>query len=210
MSAGLHLSLGDLDGAEAIQRDARELAQSVNFPPTIVSPGIDLLLIAARRHDPGSAEALFDQTVAASQRTPGWHGWLWELRLSQVRAELALARDEWAAADAEATATIDRCRRYTRPKYEALALLTRARARHRLGRTLDAIVDARGAVDVARRTEDPALVLQALDLLLQLDGTDELAAEARGVAGRIVEELPDATMKQRFESTDVAQRIRRP
>ena len=36
--------------------EARELARGVNFSPTVVSPKIDLLLIAARRHDPGSVE----------------------------------------------------------------------------------------------------------------------------------------------------------
>ena len=53
MSAGYHFSLGDYDTAERIQLEARELARSVNFAPSIVSPSIDLLLIAARRHDPG-------------------------------------------------------------------------------------------------------------------------------------------------------------
>jgi tetratricopeptide (TPR) repeat protein/predicted Ser/Thr protein kinase len=209
MSAGIHLSLGDLDGAEKIQTEARELARSVNFPPTIVSPGIDLLLIAARRQDPGSATSLFDETVAAAQRTPGWHGWLWELRLGQVRAELACARGEWQAGEAHATDTINMCRRYTRPKYEVLALLTRAEARHRLGRTRDAIVDARGAVTVARDTHDPALLLHAVDVLLLLDGSNDLAVEAKGLVTRIREELPDSPLKLRFAESDLVARISR-
>jgi hypothetical protein len=209
MSAGIHLSLDDLDGAETIQTEARELARSVNFPPTIVSPGIDLLLIAARRQDPGRATPLFEETVAAAQKTPGWHGWLWELRLGQVRAELAFAREEWEAAERHATETVDSCRRYTRPKYEVLALLTRAQARHRLGRTLDAIVDARGAVTVARHTQDPALLLRALDVLLQLDGTDDLAAEGRAVITRIDNALPDGPLKRRFAESDLAARVAR-
>ena len=209
MSAGIHLSLGDLDGAEQIQTEARELARSVNFPPTIVSPGIDLLLIAARRHDPGSAASLFDETVAAAQKTPGWHGWLWELRLSQVRAELALAREEWEGAELHATETVNMCRRYTRPKYEVLALVTRAQARHRLGRTLDAIVDARGAVTVARHTHDPALLLRTLDVLLQLDGSDEIAREAKAVVTTIHDALPDSPLRVRFAESDLAARVLR-
>jgi predicted Ser/Thr protein kinase len=206
MSAGIHLSLDDLDGAETIQAEARELARSVNFPPTIVSPGIDLLLIAARRHDPGRAAPLFEETVAAAQKTPGWHGWLWELRLGQVRAELAFAREEWEAAERHATEAVDLCRRYTRPKYEVLALLTRAQARHRLGRTLDAIVDARGAATVARHTQDPALLLRALDVLLQLDGSDELAAEGKAVVTRIHDALPDGALKRHFAASRLAAR----
>ena len=128
MSAGYRFSLEDYDTAEHVQLEARELARGVNFSPTVVSPNIDLLLIAARRHDPGSVERLFAETVEASKKNPGWHGWLWELRLAQVRAELAFAREEWEAAVAAADEGIDQCRRRTRPKYEALGQVTRAQA----------------------------------------------------------------------------------
>jgi len=209
MSAGSHLSLGDLDGAEAIQREARELAQSVNFPPSVVSPGIDLLLIAARRHDPGGVESLLQETVAASKRNPGWHGWLWDLRLSQVRAELAFARGEWDTAIVEATEGIDQCRRVARPKYEALGLVTRAMARHQLGRMREAIEDALQAVQVARAIEDPALLLRALDAWLQLDGDVAGAAEARATMARILDELRDEQLRRRFLDWEVAQRVQR-
>ena len=44
MSGGFHLSAFDYEGAEALQLQARELARSVNFAPSVVSGGIDLLL----------------------------------------------------------------------------------------------------------------------------------------------------------------------
>jgi len=210
MSAGFRLALGDLDGAEAIAHEARELAQRVNFPPTIVSPGIDLLLIGARRGDPGTVERLFEETVAASQKTPGWHGWLWNLRLCQVRAELALARGDGDAARLEATEAIAQSRKCGRRKYESLALLTRADALHGLGRTQEALVDARLAVSVARTTEDPALTLQALDTLLGIDGDDQLAAEARALSSHIFENLPDDDELRRcVERWAVVQRVQR-
>jgi tetratricopeptide (TPR) repeat protein/DNA polymerase III delta prime subunit len=209
MSAGFRLSLGDLDGAEAIQREARELAQKVNFPPSIVSPGIDLLLIAARRGDPGSVEKLFEETVAASKRTPGWHGWLWDLRICQVRAELAFARGEWEGARFEATEGIGQSRMSGRRKYEALGLMTRAQAMQRLGRIQEAVVDATQSVAVARSTEDPALLLQALDLLLQIEGDDALAAEARDTHRRILDELPDDNLRRRVGEWEVARRIQK-
>ena len=176
MSAGYPFSLGDYETAERIQLEARELARSANFAPSIVSPSIDLLLIAARRGDPGSVESLFDETVEASRKNPGWHGWLWELRVSQVRAELAFARGDWEGAIAAATVGIEQCRRCSRPKYEALGLVTRAQALWRLNRSAEAIADARQAVDLARATEDPALLLRASDTLL--------AAGRRRRAGR--------------------------
>ncbi len=94
-------------------------------------------------------------------------------------------------------------------KYEALGLITSATALHRLGRTREAIADARHAVAVARRTSDPALLLQAIDTLLALDGDDPLAAEARVLNGRILAALPDETMRRRFTESEVVQRILR-
>ena len=209
MSAGFRLSLGDLDGGEAIAHEARELAQRVNFPPSIVSPGIDLLLIAARRGDPGRVEKLFEETMAASKRTPGWHGWLWDVRMCQVRAELAFARGEWEVARLEAIEGIGQSRKCSRRKYEALGLMTRARALQRLERTQEAILDAKLAVAVARSTEDPALLLQALDLLIQIDGDDSLAAEARDVYGRIVDALPEGDLRHRLGAWEVAGRVQK-
>ena len=207
MSAGYPFSLGDYDTAERIQLEARELARSANFAPSIVSPSIDLLLIAARRGDPGSVESLFDETVEASRKNPGWHGWLWELRVSLVRAELALARGDWEGTIEAATTGIDQCRRCSRPKYEALTLVTRARALLRRNRSADAVADARQAVSLARATEDPALLLRASDTLLELEGDDALAAEAKGTIARILEGLPEGVTRQRFADSEVVRRI---
>ena len=209
MSAGFRFSLGDLDGAEAIAHEARELAQRANFAPSIVSPGIDLLLIAARRGEPGRVEKLFEETLAASKRTPGWHGWLWDLRMCQVRAELAAARGEWETARLEATEGIGQGRKSGRRKYEALGLIVRARALQRLARTQEAIVDAKLAVGVARSTEDPALLLQALDLLIQIDGDDSLAAEAGDIYRRIIGALPEGDLRHRVGAWDVARRVQK-
>jgi tetratricopeptide (TPR) repeat protein/predicted Ser/Thr protein kinase len=209
MSGGFPLSLEDYETAEEIQLEARELARSANFAPSIVSPSIDLLLIAARRGDPGSVESLFDETVEASKKNPGWHGWLWELRVSQVRAELAYARGDWNDAIAAATVGIEQCRRCSRLKYESLALVTRAQALWRLKRSAEAIADAREAVRLARATEDPALLLRASDTLLALDGDDALAAEAKATIARIIEGLPEGVTKQRFIDSELVRRVSR-
>ena len=80
---------------------------------------------------------------------------------------------------------------------------------HGLGRTRDAIADARQGVVVARVTADPALLLVALDALLALDGDDESLAEARALDVRISSALPNETIRQRFVESDVVQRVRR-
>jgi hypothetical protein len=208
MSAGLHLTLFDFEGAEALQAEACEVARSVGFVPPIVSAGIDTLFTFARRHEPGRAERLMQETAAAAASTTGWHQWLWQLRLTQARAELALARDAVDEAVATATDGIEQSRAKGRPKYEALGLITRARGLHALARTREAIADAKTAVSVADRTGDPAVLLLALDALIGLDGTDELATRARAVTDCIYDGLPNEVMRRCFTESEVMRRIR--
>jgi tetratricopeptide (TPR) repeat protein len=209
MSAGFHLSVFDFEGAEALQSEARELAESAPWTPTVVMASIDLLLIDARRHEPGRAETLLRKTADQVANTPHWHEWLWKLRLTQTRAELALARGDLDLAAAEARDGSIQSREKRRPKYEALGLITAASALAGLGRTREAIADARRAIVVARQTADPALLLQAIDTLLTLDGDDPLASEARALTGRILAALPDETMRRRFTESEIVQRILR-
>ena len=210
MAAGLHLTLFDFEGAEALQSEACELARGVGFVPPIVSAGIDTLLTFARRHEPGRAERLLEETAAAAASTAGWHQWLWQLRLTQARAELALARDAFDEALATATNSIELSRVRGRPKYEALGLITRAHGLHALTRTRDAIADAKTAVCVADKTGDPALLLLALDALIGFDGTDELANQARAVTDRISASLPSDVLRRCFTESEVMRRIRAP
>jgi tetratricopeptide (TPR) repeat protein len=210
MAAGLHLTLFDFEGAEALQSEACELARGVGFVPPIVSAGIDTLLTFARRHEPGRAERLLEETATAAASTAGWHQWLWQLRLTQARAELALARDAFDEALATATNSIEQSRVRGRPKYEALGLITRAHGLHALTRTRDAIADAKTAVCVADKTGDPALLLLALDALIGFDGTDELATRARAVTDRIYASLPNEVLRRCFTESEVMRRIRAP
>src|SRR5207245_9391495 len=104
------------EGAEARRSQASELPRCVAFTPPIAIARIDSLLTFARLHDPGRAERLLEETAAAAVSTAGWHQWLWELRLTQARAELALARDSFAEAIARATDGVEQSRARGRPK----------------------------------------------------------------------------------------------
>src|SRR5439155_4555223 len=143
----------------------------------------------------------------AAANTAGWHQWLWQLRLTQARAELALERAAFDEAITTATDSIEQSRARERPKYEALGLITKARGLEALAHTHDAIADAKTAVSVADRTGDPALLLLALDALIGLDGTDELATRARAVTDRLYEGLPDDVMRRCFADSEVVRRI---
>jgi tetratricopeptide (TPR) repeat protein len=197
MSVAPLLSLGHLDAAAGRAREARELGYRIGFEPSIVSAGIDLLLIFARSHDPGRAESLLGETTKAVRDASGWHAWKWNIRLSQVRAELALARGAWTEAIHAATQVVDQSQARHHLKYEVLGLATRARAR--LGvEARAAIVDARAAITLARNLGDPAVRLDCLGLLLDIDGSDAILDEAVQTVYGIVSAVTQPTLRSAF------------
>lgn len=197
MSVAPFLSLGDLAGARTRALEARELAHRAAFEPPFVSAGIDLLIINARLRDPGGSETLLRETRATVQQAGGWHAWKWRLRLAQAQAELALARHNWVDAITAASHVVSQSRTYGRPKYEALGLATRARATGRLGLRPESS-DVWKSVEIARRLGDPALLLECLSALLELDGSDELQNEAQHVVNRIAGALSQESLRNRF------------
>jgi tetratricopeptide (TPR) repeat protein len=200
MSVAPLLSLGDLAGATTRALEARDLARRVDFEPPLVSAGIDLLLIFARSQDPGRAESLLDEVACAVRHAGGWHKWKWELRLWQAQAELAIARGSLADAIVAAQNVVEQSRLRSRPKYEALGLAVRARARHRLG-LRQAVTDARAAVRVARRIADPAVLLECLTVLREVDGTDSPLTEVRRTARGILERVSQESLRRAFLTT---------
>jgi tetratricopeptide (TPR) repeat protein len=197
MSAGVYMAFGDYAQVATIAEEARELARSLGFAPPRVSAGIDLLLVRARQHDPGRAQAVLDEVAAVAASASGWHGWLWRIRLSQARAELALAAGDWRAA-VEAAETCVQQSSGRRPKYEVLGLITGAQARAALGQQDVAITQLAAAVELARWLGDPAVKLRALGARLEIAGDDALAAEARATTGQMLAELSDPRLRQSF------------
>ena len=51
---------------------------------------------------------------------------------------------------------------------------------------------------MAEKTGDPALLLLALDALIGIEGSDQLLTQARAVADRIVDAMPDTAMRRSF------------
>ena len=204
MFAGIHISLGNYQRGLELANEARELARRISFPPPFVSAGIDLLTVFARSHDPGRADSMLDDVSKAVVAASGWHGWLWRLRLSQARAELALERGEWQPAIEAATEGIADSEARSRPKYVALGLLTRAAARKALDDVPQAIADESRSVEIARGLRDPALLLRALNVRIGLEGTDALAEEARACSNRILANLDDRALREHFLGSELA------
>jgi len=191
------LSLGDFDGAARRATEARELAHRVAFEPPLVSAGIDLLLIHARSQNAGRAEPLLAEVERAVQQASGWHAWKWRMRLSQARAELAAAKGNWRDAITFASDVIEQSETRSRPKYQALGLATRARARGGLGKR-EAVDDAWAAVKVARRLSDPAVLLECLSVLLEQDGNSKVLGEWERTMESILGALSGEPLRRKF------------
>jgi tetratricopeptide (TPR) repeat protein len=208
MSAGMHVALGNFGVAETLALEARDLARQVAFTPSLISAGMDLLFIHTRSGDLGRADALLDEVGSAVRSAGGWHGWLWQLRLFQVLAELAYARGDWKTADEEATRGIAASHSRKRVKYETLGRITRARARAKLGDVTRAIEDIQAAAVLARRLNDPAVLIEALSAHLEIDGSDALHSEAAAVIERVGQNLSDDRLKQQFLDSASVRAIR--
>jgi tetratricopeptide (TPR) repeat protein len=209
MCAGVHLDLTDFDAAEALAIEARERAEAVAFPLPVVSASIDLIFIHTRSGHPERAAKLVTRTARAVRGAQGDHGWLWRMRLEQARAELWLAKGDPAQAMRSADRALRQARQTGRIKYQVAALGCIARSLADQGHIGEAAPVAQSAVDLARATDDPAMLLRAAGLVLRLNPHPELHREARLTASGITRALPDRALRKRIQNspliTDLAQ-----
>ena len=70
-----------------------------------------------------------------------------------------------------------------------------------------AVNDAREAVDAGRRLPDPAVLLDCLIVLLEIDGADALLDEARRTAQSIVRAFWDETLRSAFSRRLATKRL---
>jgi predicted ATPase/DNA-binding winged helix-turn-helix (wHTH) protein len=202
MAAGWRLDVFDFQTAEALQCEAREIANEAAFVPSQASAGIDLLMSFARQGNPGRAEPLLPEVEEAVVKARGWHEWMFRMRLEQARAELALARGDWHTAITRATSAVKQSRAVGRGKYEAAALAVRAQGLQACGSTREAMLDANAAWEKARQLADPALQVRVLAPLLQIVGDDNLLHQLRAIVGKIRAALPPDS-RQAFERAPV-------
>jgi DNA-binding CsgD family transcriptional regulator len=211
-STGFHVDTYDFKGAKLLAQQAHEpagggLAPTGSARPVdpgggaTVSSGIDLLQIAARTGDLTGADTLLKAVSREAHEAAGRHGWLWQLRLAEVMAEIALARHSWQLALEKADTALQLSRLRLRPKYEALSLTARGNALVALGRKREGLSDLRSAVEVGRPVGDPAMLLRAASAVLAVDGDDSILAEAGRAIERIAANLPDE-MIEPFEAAE--------
>jgi tetratricopeptide (TPR) repeat protein len=199
MAGGTRLETFDFAHAEELALEAREISRAAAWPPAGASASIDLLFNFVRRGDAGKAEELVPSIAESVEKAAGFHGWLWRLRLMQVRAEIALARRDWETAAARATDVVSRSEENNRTKYRVLGLATRGRALVERGNRKEALADLNTALVLARTIADPSLFLRVAAALLPTFGDDALLAETRATAERLVRVLPDGRSRLAFE-----------
>jgi hypothetical protein len=197
MSVAPFLSLGDLDEAAVRAHQARELASRIDFDPPFVSAGIDLLLISARSGTADQTRELLNEVTRSVEKAAGWHAWKWQMRLSQARAELALASERWTEARDFAALVVEQSRACGRLKYEALGQASLSRAMAQLG-CHDAVVEARAAVSIAQRLADPAVLLECLVALLDIAPNEDVLSKAQCVIRRTSAEIPEGRLGAAF------------
>lgn len=199
MSAGFRLDLFDYAGAQSIQEEARELARSAGFPPTVTSAGIDLLLNLVRQGELGQAERLVREIGPALEGAGGWHGWLWKLRFAQAQAELALADGDGEAAATHAVSAIEQSVAKLRRKYQLLGRTTLGLALAAMGRKADGIAELSRAAGLAEELENPALVVRVAAARVSVDD-DVDTSPAIATIDKIVAELDEADAKRFLDS----------
>jgi ATP/maltotriose-dependent transcriptional regulator MalT len=132
----------------------------------------------------------------------GWHGWLWHLRFTQLRAELALARGELQEAVDLARESLRLSHAKSRTKYEVHALLTMARALHEQGRTGAALQQAGKARVRATALASPALQVVAAATSMTIEPDEEAAADGAAAVRVVLDGLSDRLLRDRFLAAD--------
>ena len=185
MSSALYRDLFQLDEATRRNEEAAELGAAAGFANAVLQSGIDRLFTDLARGEVGSAEARWPELWERTQQTKGWHQWLTAGRLAEGKAEIALAKGNYAEAARLAQDAIDRSRKVRRAKYELAARLVLGQALPALGQPERGIDELHTALDGIRRLGHPPMLWRAwwtLGTALAQIGQDDEAAAAVATA----------------------------
>ena len=186
MSSALYRDLFQLEEATRRNQEAAELGAAAGFANAVLQSGIDRLFTDLARGEVGSAEARWPELWERTQQTKGWHQWLTAGRLAEGKAEIALAKGNYAEAARLAQDAIDRARKVRRAKYELAARLVLGRALMALGQPERGVDELRAALDGIRRLGHPPTLWRAWSTLgtslAQIGHDDEAAAAVAAAA----------------------------
>lgn len=209
METGWHIDVFDYQGAEAIANEAYDLAASAQYVPPMVSASLDRLFLALHRGEIEHVKAHLDPLRLLIEKAAGWHEWIWNLRLTVLRATLALARGEFQEALRLLPNVIHQAPQRRRIKYQIIGLLLQGQARIGLGQRDSALRDLGDALRLAAQTANQSLWLRVVAERLTLEEDAELRSQALVRIDALRAALPMTIMRQAFEESDTVRRLSR-
>jgi tetratricopeptide (TPR) repeat protein len=208
MSSELYRDLFQLDEATLRNQEAAELGAAAGFANAVLQSGIDQLFTDLARGEVGRAEARWPELWDRTQNTKGTHQWLMAGRLAKARAEIALAKGEYAEAARLAQEAIDQSREVRRAKYELAARLVLGQALMALGQPQRGIDELHTALRGIRRLGHPPTLWRAwwtLGTGLAQTGQDAEAAAAVEAAANTLRAFAATLAPERSEPLLVAE-----
>ena len=208
MSSELYRDLFQLDEATLRNQEAAELGAAAGFANAVLQSGIDQLFTDLARGEVGRAEARWPELWDRTQNTKGTHQWLMAGRLAKARAEIALAKGEYAEAARLAQEAIDQSREVRRAKYELAARVVLGQALMALGQPQRGIDELHTALRGIRRLGHPPTLWRAwwtLGTGLAQTGQDAEAAAAVEAAANTLRAFAATLAPERSEPLLVAE-----
>jgi class 3 adenylate cyclase/tetratricopeptide (TPR) repeat protein len=208
MSSELYRDLFQLDEATLRNQEAAELGAAAGFANAVLQSGIDQLFTDLARGEVGRAEARWPELWDRTQNTKGTHQWLMAGRLAKARAEIALAKGEYAEAARLAQEAIDQSREVRRAKYELAARLVLGQALMALGQPQRGMDELHTALRGIRRLGHPPTLWRAWWTLvtgLAQTGQDAEAAAAVEAAANTLRTFAATLAPERSEPLLVAE-----
>ncbi|HJP66254.1 MAG TPA: hypothetical protein VKA30_08125, partial [Actinomycetota bacterium] len=211
MSSAPYRDLFDLDEARARNEEAAELGARAGFAIAEVQGGIDHIFADLIEGELGRADARWPELWERTQAAKGWHQWLMAGRLTEAKAEIALARGDFEAAATAADRAVRDSAEVSRRKYETAARLVLGRALLGLGQRDRAVAELRAATDAAEGLFHPPTrwrAWSALSEALLATGDDDGAAAAHTRASNLIREFAATLQPERAERLLAAEPVR--
>jgi class 3 adenylate cyclase len=188
--AGTLRELGAVEEARRLNEEAIAVAAEASFTAGLVSGKIDLILCDLGLGEVGRAEAIWPELWETALATRGWHEWLWQIRLMDAKAQLALARGRAEEAAEHANAALELASRVGRKKYVIAARTVLGAALLEQNRAAHAVDVLREALAGAEQLGHPPSIVRAAACLtdaLQSVGEDAAAEQSSRTATETVQ-----------------------
>jgi class 3 adenylate cyclase/predicted ATPase len=180
MWAGSVRELLDFKQARSLSERGLEMSGRAKFPPGIHSAEIDLFILDLLEGRLGKAEKALPALIQATKETKGFHNWLFDIRVAEAEARLALALGRPETGVERARHSLAKAKQLPRKKYQAQGSTTLALCLLGAGQAQGSVDAATEAIGVAEALGHPPSLWRAADALSRAQEAigDDTSAEA--------------------------------